>query len=53
MTISFTHSQTQTRINRCIKKILISARPDKQDLFKNEINTYIDNLYRELVVSSV
>ena len=53
MTISFTHSQTETRMNRCIQKIPISVRPDKQDFLKNAINTYIDNLVRERVVSGV
>ena len=53
MTISFTHSQTETRMNRCIQKIPVSLRPDKQDFLKSVINNYIDELVRERVVSNV
>ena len=53
MTISFTHSQTETRMNRCINKIPISLRPDKEEFVRNAINNYIDELLKQRVVSNV
>ena len=53
MIFSFTHSQTETRINMCMHRIPTAIRPDKQDFFKNAINSYIDELVRTRVVSNV
>ena len=38
MTVSFTHSQTETRMNRCMQRIPTAIRPDKQEFLKNAIN---------------
>ena len=53
MTVSFTHSQPETRMNRCMQRIPTAIRPDKQEFLKNAINSYIDELVRTRVVSNV
>ncbi len=53
MTISVTNHQVETRMNKCIQKIPVSLRPDKQEFLKSAINNYIDKLVRkELLVMS-
>ena len=53
MTVSFTHSQTETRMNRCMQRIPTAIRPDKQEFLKNAINSFIDELVRTRVVCNV
>ena len=50
MTISVTNHQVETRMNKCIQKIPVSLRPDKQEFLKSAINNYIDELVRQRVV---
>ena len=53
MTISFTHTQTETRMNRCMQRIPSAIRPDKNEFIKNAINSYVDELVKTRVVSNV
>ena len=48
MTVSFTHSQTETRMNRCMQKST-AIRPDKQEFLKMQlIHILMNSLEQEL-----
>ena len=53
MSISITNHQVETRMNKCIMKIPLGVRPDKQEFIKTAINNYIDELVRQRVVNNV
>ena len=50
MTISVTNHQVETRMNKCIQKIPVSLRPDKNKFVGDAINHYIDSLIKDKII---
>ena len=50
MSITINNQKAEARLNKCIQKIPVSLRPDKNKFVGDAINHYIDSLIKDKII---